>query len=111
MDNKEKLQWNIIEKAKNALMKWSKDNLANIHAIRFVSMFDFSLEVYIFYKYNSDITKNEINGLTDNAKQYFLKTISDMDYMKHFESNIAFIFDSDENVIKNYNGSYFLRLR
>ena len=111
MDNKEKLQWNIIEKAKDVLMEWSKENQANIYVIHFVPMFDFSLEVYIFYKSDSDIAENQAKGLTDSVKQTFLKTVTDMDYTKHFGNNITFILDSDENVTKNYNGSYFLRLR
>jgi hypothetical protein len=108
---KEELQWDIIEKAKKILMEWSKYNNAHIFTVHFVPMFDFSLEVYVFYESDNNIAQNQMTGITDKVKQTFLKAITDMGYMKHFGDNITFIFDSNENVVKNYEGNYFLRLR
>ncbi|HNX29616.1 MAG TPA: hypothetical protein PKN87_09460 [Syntrophomonadaceae bacterium] len=108
---KEEQQWDLIEKAKTILMKWSENNNANLLAVHFVPMFDFSLEVYIFYKSDADIKRNQNNGISEKAKQIFLKALNDMEYMKNFNDNITFTFDSNENVINNYEGSYFLRLR
>lgn len=109
--DKKILQWDIIENGKKVLMEWSKNNHVHIFAIHFVPMFDFSLEVYIFYENDNDILKNQTNGITDSVKKTFLKAISDMGYMQHFGDSITFIFDSHENVVKNYEGNYFLRLR
>jgi hypothetical protein len=72
---------------------------------------NFSLEVYIFYKNDFDMTQNKNNGISDKAKQVFLKALNDLNYMRCFNNNITFIFDSNENVINNYQGSCFLRLR
>lgn len=111
MSKDEKLQWRIIEKAKKYIMDWSKKNSADIYAVHFVPMFDFSLEVYIFYAKDIDIVRNDENGITNNVRRVFCDELSDMGYMKSFGDNIKFIFDSHENVVNNYNGSYFLRLR
>ena len=109
--NKEDLQWDIIEKAKKILMDWSKDNNVHIFTVHFVPMFDSSLEVYVFYESDADITQYLKNGINDKVKQIFLQALTDMNYMKHFSDSITFIFDSNENVVKNYQGNYFLRLR
>lgn len=108
---REEQQWDLVEKAKMILMEWSENNNANLFAVHFVPMFDFSLEVYIFYKNDSDIKQNQNNGISEKVKQIFLKALNDIGYMKHFNGNITFTFDSNENVINNYQGSYFLRLR
>ena len=92
-------------------MNWSQTNKVNLYAVHFVPMPDFSLEVYVFYEKDIDITQNHQNGVSENIKQIFLKTLNDLNYMKYFNNNITFTFDSNENVINNYQGSYFLRLR
>jgi hypothetical protein len=111
IEKSEKLQWDIIEKGKEKLLEWSKENNAHIFTVHFVPIGFSPLEVYIFYENDIDIVQNEKNGVTDNVKRVFLETISDMNYMKIFDDNITFTFDSNENVIKNYQGSYFFRLR
>lgn len=111
IEKSEKLQWDIIEKGKEKLLKWSKENEAQIFTVHFVPIGFSPLEVYIFYENDSDIVLNEKSGITENVKRVFLETISNLDYTKIFDNNIIFIFDSNENVIKNYQGNYFLRLR
>ena len=108
---KEELQWNFIEKAKAVLMNWSHTNNIHLFAVHFVPLPDFSLEVYVFYERDIDITQNQQNGVSDRIKQVFLKTLYDLNYMKIFNNNVTFTFDSNENVINNYQGSYFFRLR
>lgn len=39
-----------------------------------------------------------------------MNILSDIGYMKEFNNNIRISFDSDENVRKNYQGNYGLRL-
>lgn len=109
--NKEEKQWEIINKAKVVLMNWAVINKIHIITVHFIPMFDSSLEVYLFYENNKDISQNTTNGISDMVKQIFLKTLKDLNYYKHFSDKIMFIFDSNENVIKNYQGNYFLRLR
>ncbi len=111
MKKEEQQQWGLIEKAKIILLNWSQCNNVHLFAVHFVPMSDFSLEVYVFYENDFDITQNQENGISDKVEQIFLKELNDLKYMKHFNNNITFIFDSNENVINNYQGSYFLRLR
>jgi hypothetical protein len=111
MDKKEQKQWAIIEKAKDALLKMAKDKNIQIFAMHFVPMLDYSLEVYVFYDAEIDIEKNQINGNTEWIKRSFLSILYDVGYIGHYSDSITFIFDSHENVVNNYEGSYFLRLR
>ncbi|MCX7745413.1 MAG: hypothetical protein N2645_00780 [Clostridia bacterium] len=108
---KEELQWDLLEKAKIVLMNWTRANNINLFTVHFVPMHDFSLEVYVFYESDFDITQNKRNGISDTIKQVFLKALNDLNYMNIFSNNITFTFDSNENVMNNYQGSYFLRLR
>jgi len=111
MNRKEELQWALIKEAKKLLMIWAENNNINIYDIHFVPMGDFRLEVYIFYEKNDDIKKNQLSGQTEQVKAIFLEKLSKLDYKKHFDKGVSFIFDSNENVVENYEGSYFLRLR
>jgi hypothetical protein len=111
MNKKEKLQWKIIEKAKDSLLKYPKKNNINISAIHFIPMLDSSIEVYVFYEKDDDIVQNQINGTTERIKEDFLEIVSDLGYFNNFKDNISFIFDSHEKVVNNFEDSYFLRLR
>lgn len=106
MKKKEDLQWEIIKKAEESFMARAK----NIN-IYFVPMRNFRLEVYVFYEKNEDINKNQLSGKTEQVKREFLEELSKLDYKKHFSEEVSFIFDSNENVVENYAGSYFFRLR
>ncbi|ABN54157.1 MAG TPA: hypothetical protein DEF39_10870 [Hungateiclostridium thermocellum] len=108
---KEELQWDFIKKAKAVLMNWSEANNIHLFAVHFIPLSDFSLEVYVFYESDIDITQYQQNGVSDKIKQVFLEALNDLNYMKIFNNNITFTFDSNENVINNYQGSYFFRLR
>lgn len=108
---KEVQQWNMLEKAKTKLVDWSKSISVHLFAVHFVPMLDFSLEVYIFYENDKDISTNESNGISDRIKETFLNALDELSYYKCFDNSITFVFDSNENVMKNYQGSYFLRLR
>jgi len=109
--NKREQQWDMLEKAGISLKKWSKKNNIGIYAVHFIPTLNFSLEVFIFYKNDIDVTQNQNNGTSERVKQFFLKALQDINYMDCFNNNISFIFDSNENVINNYEGSYFFRLR
>ncbi len=109
MNEQENIQWQIIEKAKQILVKWLKNNNIYTHTIHFIPIDDISLEVYVFYKKDDDIVENQKNGVTEKIKETFINIIYDIDCTRFNE--ISFVFDSHENVIKNYEGSYFFRLR
>lgn len=108
---KDEQQWDLIEKAKSVLIDWSKNNNVNVFAVHFVPMFDLSLEVYVFYDNNLEIEQYLNNGISNEVQQIFIKELNHLRYFKDFKDKIEFIFDSNENVVKNYQGSYFFRLR
>lgn len=111
MTRKEEQQWVQLEKAKTKLFNWARCNNVKIVEVHFVPMFDFAVEVYVFYKDNADLAQNQDNGVSELIKHVFLKILSDLGYIEYFGDKAKFIFDSDENVINNYQGNYFLRLR
>lgn len=104
-------QWNLIEKAKSVLISWAKDNNVNIFAVHFIPMFDLSLEVYVFYDNDLEIEKYLNNGISNEVKKVFINELNNLRYFEDFNEKIEFIFDSNENVVKSYQGSYFFRLR
>lgn len=55
---KEEQQWDLIEKAKIILMNWVQNYNVHLFTVHLVPMLDFSLEVYIFYENDFDITQN-----------------------------------------------------
>jgi hypothetical protein len=111
MNNIEKIQWKLTEKAKKKIIKWAKKNSIEIHEIHFIPMYDFSLEIYIFFVSDKCLQVYEENSITQTLKENFIDILSKLEYMDRVSSKIDFVFDSHENVVKNYNGSYFFRLR
>ncbi len=108
---KDEKQWDLIDKAKQVLISWAKDNNVNVFAVQFVPMFDLSLEVYVFYDNDLEIEKYLNNGISNKVKKVFINELNSLRYFEDFNEKIEFIFDSNENVVKNYQGSYFFRLR
>ena len=82
-----------------------------IYKLFHLSQFGESLEIYVFFTSNNLLLHNLQNGTTENIKTFILEKLSDLGYFKEFSNNVMFVFDSDENVKKNYKGNYFLRLR
>jgi hypothetical protein len=69
-----------------------------------------------------DSTRDHVGGLgrwnwrvhipgNDEMKNCYLSLLRDFGYPFDKFPNVVFEFDSDENVRKNYAGSYFYRLR
>lgn len=119
MNNLSDVQWNILTKAKNEIVEWSEKVHANIFAVYFIPSDDYSptippenysLGVYIFYETDNDIINNKNNGITEESKKIFQQVISRLDYQKYFGNKIVYMFDSNENVVKNYEGNYYYRL-
>ena len=71
---------------------------------------DDGIGVYIFTE-----TNKELNDLTKKDKDYlkseYLNGLKRNNYPFDKFPNVSFVFDSDQNVKENYEGSYFYRLR
>ncbi|GAC1327689.1 MAG: hypothetical protein NVSMB28_24460 [Collimonas sp.] len=87
--------------------------LRNAEFVTTSEEWDDSLGVLIFYENDSDIVAYEKDGTTDMIKLKFLEELAASKLQFSFSElpEMDFVFDSHENVVKNYDGSYFLRLR
>ena len=106
--------WNIINKAEVSTIEWSKEKGNPIFKIEFVATFedwDNGIGVYIFFRNDKDKEKSESTGFHIKIKQYYLHLLEEFTYPFDKFPYVIFIFDSDENVRRKYEGSYFFRLR
>jgi len=107
-------QFAMITKAKEEIMNWAGNQKISLFRVEYVVPFvqdDFSLTTWFFFKTDQDVVDNAQDGTSDRLSQRFLEILQNMDYPAPNIKQVSFIFDSDENVQKNFEGSYFYRLR
>jgi len=108
------IQIDFAGRLKKLILDWTKQNGIRLHMVDSVVPFvltDKSLSVWLFY--DTDKTKNdyEINGTNEIVKNQCLHLLTELNYPIDYLKEVTFYIDSDENVKKNYEGSYFYRLR
>lgn len=107
-------QFSLIEIAEKKIFEWCRSEGIKLFKIEVIVPFvktDLSLGVFFFYTRERLIKMYENNGTSNNVKDKFLEILSEVNYPPEYLSEVEFYFDSHENVKKNYNGSYFLRMR
>lgn len=108
------IHFDYIEKAEQLTFEWTKTNNIKLFKIEFIVPFvltDISIDVYLFFDTDKNTNKYEADGTTELVKQKYLDYLNQLDYPKNYLNEVRFTVDSDENVQKNYGGSYFYRLR
>jgi hypothetical protein len=109
-----KQQFAHIEAAGAELRAWaSSDGVPLVHvdfAVPFVET-DFSLNVWLFYDTDRSVADLDRDGTTARVQQEFLSILGAGGYPAAWLPDVAFEVDSHENVERNYDGSYFYRLR
>lgn len=106
--------WDIIDKARIRTIEWANEEGNPIFRIEYVATFeswDNGIEVYVFYRNEEHREKLENGGFNNKIKEHYLLLLEEYKYPFDKFSNVKFFFDSDENIKKNYEGSYFFRLR
>jgi hypothetical protein len=90
-----------------------RERFMNSSPLDFVSILASSkgFGVAIFFKKDADIAECEDNGISKQMRDFIYKELEERGRGKRDEIEVAFEFDSFENVQKNFEGSYFLRLR
>ena len=66
---------------------------------------------YVFFQRNKDVEECASNGTTQAIIDFVYEELERAGRGRRDEIEVAFEFDSDENVKANYEGDYFLRLR
>jgi hypothetical protein len=69
------------------------------------------LGVWIFFPTDDDLNQHIRSGATEAIEADFRNILKQLKYPFRRFPRVGFVFDSDENVQKNYEGSYFYRLR
>ena len=110
MDKKNFKQWYYLKKAIPRIIYWSKKNNSKIYNIECVPIFGEELDILIFYKTDLELEMFKTKKITDLTKKEFIAILEEIGYTTEFNNNIRINFDSDENVQKNYQGNYGLRL-
>jgi hypothetical protein len=107
-------QFDYIDKAEQLTIEWAKSNNINLYRIEFVVPFiltDQRLEVWLFFDTEHKMKEYELDGTSQIVKSKYLDFLVELNYPSDYLKEVSFITDSDENVQKNYEGSYFYRLR
>ena len=84
---------------------------APLHEIHLVPIAVQHIEVYVFYERDSDLHECRESGDTRKVKTILAEELNRGGRGSEAGVQVYFEFDSHENVVKNYEGSYFLRLR
>jgi hypothetical protein len=107
-------EWAIIEQARRVLMACAAERSTSIHEIDYVATFedwDDGIAVWVFFPLDQDLRLYEGNGVVDGLRVEYLRILNDLGYPFDRFPRVTFVFDSDENVQRNFEGSYFYRLR
>lgn len=108
------LQLDFVDRLKKLLLDWTKQNEIRLHTVDCVVPFvltDKGLSVWLFYDTDKIKSDYETNGTNDLVKKQCLHLLTELNYPTDYLKDVTFFIDSDENVKKNYEGSYFYRLR
>jgi hypothetical protein len=108
------VQLAFVDTVRSVILAWAKQNEIKLLKVECVVPFvltDRSLSVWLFY--DTDQTKSDyaINGTHERVKDKYLHLLTELNYPSDYIKEVEFYIDSDENVKKNYEGSYFYRLR
>jgi hypothetical protein len=105
--------WNALKTAASGFLGWAASNNIAVERVEHVATFedwDKSSEVYIFFPTNVDLERHKETGKLQEIETHYRQLLSDAQYPSE-RFPIRFFFDSHENVVKNYEGNYFYRLR
>lgn len=72
---------------------------------------DVDFRSFVFFKTRSDVDLCIADGTVDAIKKFVLEELERVGRGRKDELLVDFEIDSDENVIENFEGDYYLRLR
>ncbi len=103
-----------ITEAKANVLVWALAERIPLHTIEYVATFeewDHGIGVWIFYKTDADLRSNSASGTNAQLQQQILSGLRSANYPFAQFPEVVFNFDSHENVVRNFQGNYFYRLR
>jgi hypothetical protein len=107
-------QFAYIETAKGNVLAWAKKQGIPLVRVEYVFPFvdtNFGLSAWFFYETDDQLQRSEAMGWPDRLVSRLTEVLEGLGYPAGWLSKISGYFDSHENVVRNYEGSYFYRLR
>lgn len=107
-------QYMLITRARRRLFKWAKARHLPLTRVEFVVSFaktDFSPWTWLFYDTDASVAMHAAAGDTAALQERFLTSLQELGYPARWLARVGFVVDSHENVVKNYEDSYFYWLR
>lgn len=105
--------WESLKSAKQAFEAWVSSCNISLACIHHIATFeDWSKDtcILIFFPTDADLAQHKATGRIQDIEKAYRQFLIDAKYpTKRFP--VSFEFDSHENVVKNFEGSYFFRLR
>lgn len=83
---------------------------APLHHFELLPQLDVDYRAYIFFENEVDVEACEADGTAEQMRIFILDRLSDLK-TEDGAVKVRFEFDSHENVLRNYEGNYFLRMR
>jgi hypothetical protein len=114
MSTARQTQFDHLDAAKKQLLEWAGENGVSLARVEFVVPFvetDFGAAVWLFYQDDAQVMAFDQDGTTSRAQAQFLSFLEQAGYPAEWLPDVAFYIDSQENIDRNYQGSYFYRLR
>lgn len=114
MERDNPLQLDFVGKVKNLTIDWARGLNIKLHTIETVVPFvttDKGLSVWLFFETERLRKKYKKDGTVDSVKEKYLAFLKELNYPLDYCGHVSFTIDSYENVVKNFEGSYFYRLR
>ena len=106
--------WEIIARAREMLLELEASKGIAIHEVHITATFekwDDGIGVWIFFPTDDELNAYGKKGATEAIETDLRNILKQLKYPFRRFPRVNFVFDSDENVQKNYEGSYFYRLR
>ena len=94
----------LFNKVGNSILKEIKEKYKDKAKIWNVSSMNHCIS--IFYEKDKDLKANDENGITNEIKELVVCRMKEVDELNMYDTN-HLIFDSKENVDKNYGGNLF----
>jgi hypothetical protein len=107
-------QFEHLASAKARILSWAAAQDLPLVRVEYIVPFvetDFDASVWVFYDTDLNVRRLTEDGTDANLRREFLAILGADGYPPEWLSQVDFLADSHENVERNYEGSYFFRLR
>jgi hypothetical protein len=107
-DARESMLWEIFGRARQRAWSRACGDL-NVYRTDFIPH-DTYAEVYVFINTDAELARASSSGLQAQMERAFAEEFAALLGGTADECPLVFVFDSHENVERNYKGNYYLRL-